>query len=219
MSEPENFLARWTRLKREAERRDADKTASATAPSRLAEGAPPEQVPTVAGAEPTVDLSALPPIDEITAATDIRAYLAPGVPAELTRAALRRAWLADPTIRDFVGIAENQWDFNDPNGIPGFGPLEDAARLVAQLLGDEPWPTAPSAALPVFESRRDAESLPDGPATIGEPAAATGGQPDPASSCETNMPGGAPIAAPQQVNPVQPARVMIPRGHGGALPK
>ena len=33
------------------------------------------------------------------APSDIRAYLAPGVPAELTRAALRRAWLADPTIR------------------------------------------------------------------------------------------------------------------------
>jgi hypothetical protein len=45
------------------------------------------------------------------------------VPAELTRAALRRAWTSDPAIRDFIGIAENQWDFNDPDGIPGFGPL------------------------------------------------------------------------------------------------
>jgi hypothetical protein len=33
------------------------------------------------------------------------------------------------------------------------------------------------------------------------------------------MPASAPIAAPQKVNPVQPARAMIPRGHGGALPK
>jgi hypothetical protein len=42
----------------------------------------------------------------------------------LTRAALRRAWTSDPAIREFIGIAENQWDFNDPNGIPGFGQLD-----------------------------------------------------------------------------------------------
>ena len=43
---------------------------------------------------------------------------------ELSRAALRRAWSADPAIRDFVGLAENAWDFTDPNAMPGFGPLE-----------------------------------------------------------------------------------------------
>jgi hypothetical protein len=222
VSEPENFLARWTRLKREAERREAEMTARADAarvPSQPTEATPSEPTRTIGSAEPTVDPSTLPPIEEIIATTDIRAYLVPGVPAELTRAALRRAWLADPTIRDFVGIAENQWDFNDPNGIPGFGPLEDAGRLVARLLGDEQWPTAPSAGSPVLEAVRDPASLPDAPATIGEPAAALGEQPDPASPCETNMPASAPIAAPQKVNPVQPARAMIPRGHGGALPK
>jgi hypothetical protein len=60
------------------------------------------------------------------------------VPAHLTRAALRIAWATDPAIRDFVGIAENQWDFNDPAAMPGFGPLragDDAATLAAQMLG------------------------------------------------------------------------------------
>ena len=61
----------------------------------------------------------LPPIDSITAVSDVRAFLAAGVPEDVTRAALRRAWLTDPTIRDFVGLAENQWDFAKPDGVPG----------------------------------------------------------------------------------------------------
>jgi Protein of unknown function (DUF3306) len=44
-------------------------------------------------AEPAFDVTKLPPIESITADSDIRAFLAPGVPPELTRAALRRAWL------------------------------------------------------------------------------------------------------------------------------
>jgi 6-methylsalicylate decarboxylase len=44
----------------------------------------------------------------------IRAFLRPGVPAELARAALRRAWVADPAIRDFIGLAESSRDFNAP---------------------------------------------------------------------------------------------------------
>ena len=58
-------------------------------------------------------------------------------PADLTRAALRRAWSADPTIRDFIGLSENSWDFNAPGGVPGFGSLkaEDARRLLARVMG------------------------------------------------------------------------------------
>src|SRR5207253_3315872 len=50
-------------------------------------------------------------------------------------AALRRAWVSDPVIRDFIGIAENQWDFTNPTTIPGFGPLHetgDKLSLIAQ---------------------------------------------------------------------------------------
>jgi hypothetical protein len=38
-------------------------------------------------------------------------------------------------VRDFVEIADNQWDFNTPDGIPGFGELgaaEEATTLVAR---------------------------------------------------------------------------------------
>ena len=83
---------------------------------------------------PPVDLTRLPPIESITAETDISAFLAPGVPAELTRAALRRAFSADPSIRDFIGPSENAWDFNAPDAMGGFGPLEMTEELRQQIL-------------------------------------------------------------------------------------
>src|SRR5215207_2247617 len=74
-----------------------------------------------AGAKPTAfDPSSLPSLESIGADSDIRAFLAPAVPAELSRAALRRAWAADPAIREFVGLAENAWDFNVPGALHGF---------------------------------------------------------------------------------------------------
>ena len=65
----------------------------------------------------------LPPIESIGAESDIRPFLQPGVPQELTRAALRRAWVTDPAIRDFIGLSENSWDFNSPDGASRFGSL------------------------------------------------------------------------------------------------
>jgi len=223
MSGPEDFLTRWSRRKREA--------AQAPQPSAETEGAvpAPERASTAPSEEPTLDLSALPPIEEISATTDIRAYLAPGVPAELTRAALRRAWVTDPTIRDFIGIAENQWDFNDPNGVPGFGPLEDAGRLVAQLLGEEAGPAAPSASSPAPESPQappaepSVASPPDAPATIpatiDESAPAAAGEPRPPAPDPANLSATPPIAALQQPDRRQSMHAPIPRSHGGALPK
>src|SRR5260370_1308490 len=70
--------------------------------------------------------------------TDIRGFMQGGVSAELTRVALRQVWTSDPAIRDFVGVAETQWDFNDPNAIPGFSPLlesDNVPGLLAQALG------------------------------------------------------------------------------------
>ena len=93
----------------------------------------------VAGAaDPAFDPASLPSIEAIDLNTDIRVFLQSRVPAELTRAALRQAWASDPAIRDFIGIAENQWDFNDPEAIPGFGPLPegyDVSGMLLQALG------------------------------------------------------------------------------------
>jgi hypothetical protein len=69
------------------------------------------------------DPATLPPIETIDAQTDITVFLQNGVPNELRLAALRRAWTVDPAIRNFKGLQENDWNFNDPNSIPGFGEL------------------------------------------------------------------------------------------------
>jgi len=117
MTEPDNFIRRWARLKRISDSAHEIETVSAeaevTTKQPEAEEAPDQPF----------DPASLPSLEQIAADTDISAFLQSGVPAELTRAALRRAWASDPAIRDFIGIAENQWDFNDPDGIPGFGPL------------------------------------------------------------------------------------------------
>jgi len=144
MSEPENFIARWSRRKREAAD-EAEATKPAAAASIPDEGAHADDeqgeagtpVPARSGAsEPAseFDWTKLPPVETITAESDIRAYLRPGVPPELSRAALRRAWAADPKIRDFVGLADYDWDFNTPGAIAGFGPLEMTDELRRQIV-------------------------------------------------------------------------------------
>jgi hypothetical protein len=87
------------------------------------------------------DPATLPPIETIDAQTDITVFLRSGVPNELRLAALRRAWTKDPAIRDFKGPQENDWNFNDPNSVPGFGelgPEVDVKRTVAKILGEAP---------------------------------------------------------------------------------
>ena len=143
MTEPETFVARWSRLKRE----NAKEMPGAVQPPEPATELPePDDTredpaePAPAGAQqgPPFDEASLPPIESITKGSDLRAFLQKGVPKHLTQAALRRAWTTDPAIRDFIGIAENQWDFTDPNAMPGFGPLaptDDVGKLVAQAMG------------------------------------------------------------------------------------
>src|SRR5215510_1563137 len=149
MSEEENFIARWSRRKRAAAERVDEKAAdeksvgqkttdekiSDTGATRDATVAPNDAA---APSEAAFDIAKLPPIESITAESDIRAFLAPGVPAELSRAALRRAWAADPKIRDFVGLADYDWHFNAPGAMAGFGQLEmtdELRRQVAQMVG------------------------------------------------------------------------------------
>jgi len=155
MSEHENFVSRWSRLKHESESRRERKTGlpERPAPSVTAVTSSANE-DEAAGAEttatPIFDPTDLPSIASITARTDISLFLRSGVPAELTVAALRRAWVSDPVIRDFIGIAENQWDFTNPATIPGFGPLHetgDKLNLIAQTV------PAPDTSLDAFSDR------------------------------------------------------------------
>ena len=136
MSESEKFLDRWSRRKRKA----ADEPAPVAAKDPAAAPLPPVAAANAPAAEVPFDPASLPPIESIGANSDIRAFLQAGVPPDLSRAALRRAWSADPAIRDFIGLVENGWDFNDPKGIPGFGPINagDVANLLARVIGAPP---------------------------------------------------------------------------------
>jgi len=235
MSEPEDFLSRWSRRKRAAadpatppaqdvdlERAGAH-TPAARHESQL-ESPRPADVPEPVGSQGSVDLSKLPSLDSISAATDIRPFLAPGVPVELTRAALRRAWSTDPAIRDFVGLAENQWDFTAPGGIPGFGTLADTEqirRLVAQVIGDSDATTAaaserPAIASATAESQPEAEMTSalvhkrDDPHAAGEPSHAVDADPGPVPQCNSAA------GTPDEIND---ENVNGRRRHGRALPQ
>jgi hypothetical protein len=152
MSERENFIARWSRRKHAAAERIDEKTpgektsSEKTAEARNAPATSEAAEERTPSSELPFDIAKLPPLESITGESDIRAFLAPGVPVELSRAALRRAWAADPKIRDFVGLADYDWDFNTPGAIPGFGPLEmtdELRRQVAQMVGRNLAPEAP----------------------------------------------------------------------------
>jgi hypothetical protein len=151
MSDDKTFLARWSRRKREAgEQPKPENAGGGAASSASAASLSPGE------AQPLFDPASLPPIESIVAGSDISAFLAAGVPADLTRAALRRVWSSDHMIRDFVGLSENSWDFNAPGAMAGFGPIDkdEVARLVTRLLGERD-ATAVAAHPPTSPSQTD----------------------------------------------------------------
>src|SRR5713226_9554259 len=130
-SADKNFLARWSQRKREAKQPDRDApTVNADAPSGpVAESDVAQEF----------DLSSLPKLEDMTATTDITAFLRKGVPEHLRNAALRKSWALDPAIRNYVNPAlEYAYNWNDPGGVPGSSELGagmDVARLVSQIMG------------------------------------------------------------------------------------
>lgn len=160
MNDPDNFLTRWSRRKRGddagdsgAEKSDAQPAERKAPPHDETRHAVPKDD---AGRPPAFDVASLPPIESIGAGTDISAFMQAGVPTALRHAALRRAWIADPAIRDFMGPTENFWDAAGPDGIPGFGELDpglDVKRMVSELFG-ETTPNKPEA------EQRDAVDTP-----------------------------------------------------------
>jgi uncharacterized protein DUF3306 len=141
MTDRENFLERWSRKKTEAAREPDNHPTADTRPNDEAPSPPSsaKSAPPPVAEKPVFDLSKLPSLDSINSASDVRDFLMPGVPPELTRAALRRAWTADPAIRDFVGLSENAWDFTDPSAMPGFGDIPvgyDLKQMVAEVFGE-----------------------------------------------------------------------------------
>jgi Protein of unknown function (DUF3306) len=179
----------------------SDPGEGASPPAEHVERAPhPNPLP--ASGEREFDPATLPPIASIDAGTDVSAFLRPGVPADLARAALRRAWATDPAIRDFVGLAENAWDFNKPGGVPGFEPLraiDDVQRLLTQVAGALPM------AAPENATAEEAESTP------------TAAQPEPAPLAQDAEPTEPADVATQNEEASAAARLPLRPRHGGAL--
>jgi hypothetical protein len=240
VTDPEDFLSRWSRRKREAKVEPEahpgheqavrsgeaeSKSSTPQAPVRTDEAdlgaAPPAEI---------FDISKLPSLDSIGAATDIRVFMQPGVPEALSRAALRRAWSADPAIRDFIGLAENSWDFTASDGMHGFGALDpaDAKRLLAQLFGEgdeksdgapddiaprDPQSDADAAAVDASETVSDDTA--DGGVGATEPDVRSGAGPLRVGDSASDSAASQQYDAAQEPEEAMPAR----RVHGRALPQ
>lgn len=155
MSE-DGFLKRWSRRKR-AE--DAPESAPAkslpSAPPRVPGQALPMQaeqgtapLPSAHGVDvrpaapagasaahaedEAVDPATLPPIESLGQDSDYTVFLRKGVPEALRTAALRRAWITDPAIRDFPSPAvDYAWDFNTPEF--ALRPTDNVEKLLDQI--------------------------------------------------------------------------------------
>jgi hypothetical protein len=238
MNDPKSFFMRWSRRKHAAAATDEtrsfiDETRSSVASSPAnSEGAIESDggagavrkdcdgVELSSVAADTVgrpfDPLSVPLIESITADTDIRGFLAPGVPPELTRAALRRAWAADPKIRNFVGLADYDWDFNTPGSMAGFGLLEvtdDLRRVAAQIVGRAPSPGEPDLIVQAQPVRHELENME--PAK--NPPIAASRSSGEADDLRHRDKGSA--SARHEARSPGTSRLIVRQGHGGALPK
>jgi len=113
MSE-ETFLQRWSRLK--AERRRAE--AEPVAPLETEDAG--ENVPVPAGGGVPEDAAEekpqpeLPPIESLTAESDYTAFMQPDVPEEMRLAALRKLWTSDPVLSAMDPLDHQNFDFTFP---------------------------------------------------------------------------------------------------------
>jgi len=215
----EGFLKRWSRRKRTEKLSARGEGAEKAAPgpvAQSAEGAPRSPSPAESGiaggadASPSVpqpakgddgpiDPATLPPLESLGADSDYRMFLKKGVPEALRIAALRKAWMTDPFIRDFRGPAEYALDYTTSEF--DLRPTDDVAKMLDSIF--PPKAPTPEAVAP------DAPA-PAPPKAIEPPVA------DPAS----NLPQKQAVAVPAQPSPaVTPAESEPPRRkHGGALP-
>lgn len=145
----EPFLSRWARLKRDTARKAGESAGEVAADVGSDGGAAASPASVAGNAEPVeaeheLDLTTLPRVEDLTADSDIAAFLDKRVPAALRNAALGQIWTLDPTIRDFIEVAENQWNWNIPGGAPFYeemapgsagGLFADATSAIARVAG------------------------------------------------------------------------------------
>ena len=176
----------------------------------------------------------LPRLEDLTAESDLSAFLRKGVPKALKSAALRKMWSLDPAIRDYIGPSEYAWDFNQPGSMAGFGPLDDAGEHVAEFLSRmsggmrTAWAdAAPSPEAPPAPRQnagvapdQDASAAPDGPADAASPAESVEPPPAPAGIEPDSPDQVAACAEPSEAaKPADLPRTAAPPRHGRAMPR
>ncbi|MGX9115826.1 DUF3306 domain-containing protein [Mesorhizobium sp. BHbsci] len=228
----DNVFARWSRRKQAARY-------SATAEPQKDQLAPDEAVapagvgeqlaPAIAEPEAAEPAESLPRVEDLTAESDLSAFLRKGVPKMLKRAALRRMWSLDPAIRDHIGPSEYAWDFNRPGSMAGFGPLKESSEPVVDFLstlsGGNPADPARAAmaseapetapAPTVVLADEDANASPDAsqavtPDSSIEPAT----RPSPSADVAETAAGRDEAAGSAESSPINRQR-----RHGGAVPR
>lgn len=225
----DNVFTRWSRRKQAARFRESpapDKVHPLDAGAAETVAEPAQQQPAAKeldAAEP------LPRLEDLTAESDLSAFLRNGVPKALKSAALRKMWSLDPAIRDYVGPSEYAWDFNRPGSMAGFGAL-DAKKAVIDFLStagrglqaDETEATAAPNALeaqppqrPTLSPEREPEVSPDDSQDASSQPAPSAVNPRSGLFDQVE-----PDAEPRQASgpPESPEVPARPR-HGGAMPR
>lgn len=230
--EDDNLLSRWSRRKlatrsQEApavhEQEQVSGDIAADDHISIPEPGPPETEAEELDAAQM--LESLPRVEDLTAESDITAFLKKGVPMALKRAALRKIWALDPGIRDYVGPSEYAWDFNQPGSMAGFGPL-DAKETVVGFLSKaaraidtvaEPVETAQATDAAVSTEESDALTTERPPLADVPPEAA----PTLVAETDVSLPieGRSYSLSPEASSaPQPPESPHLPR-HGGAMPR
>lgn len=239
----ENPFARWSRRKRAAlsdeaqpvpETKDAGEEAAAHVYADAPLLQPDPAQPEAAEAEAADPAEPLPRLEDLTAESDLTAFLKKDVPLALKSAALRKMWSLDPGIRDYVGPSEYAWDFNQPGSMAGFGPL-DAKETVVDFLSKTVRALEPDAGSTAADEPPGAGS--EQPATVPPDSVADAGTPDPsqvpeplepalpldvAGSTETASDDAEPAKLPRPTDEAGRQQVSEPGlrpRHGGAMPR
>lgn len=214
----ESFLGRWSRRKAEAKRGEEPPPKSDTGVPVAKPDMPPPGQPDPGPPATAEEIAALPPIESLTADSDITGFLRKGVPHALRNAALQRMWRLDPAIRDFVGEARDySWDWNVPGGVPGNGPLEvtpDMQGMVDRLFSRGEPRTEPEAARPTAEAPSPETSPIEADQDQANTQPTTSRVADAPPAGRRDAPDGPPPGEDESALPAPDAK----RRHGGALP-
>jgi len=162
-SDPEGFLARWSRRKRGDALPEEDQVPAEAASAPGMPVAAPDPIP-----QPAPPLEDLPSIESLVSESDFSAFLRPGIPSGLRHAALRRMWSLDIGIRDFTGPADYAWDYNAVDGVPGGTTsllTNNLRSMVAQAVGRTEAQLDAEAAVP---SDPEAPETPESSAVVAE---------------------------------------------------